>query len=85
MRCSTRGAGCFFFFFYSRLGRWVCGYMENGIQTPIVRGRSTKIISMMKWIRTSRLQLITLLDSIATTAAHPSVPVWGVDLGFRIL
>jgi hypothetical protein len=33
------------------------GYLEKGIQTPMARGRSTKIISMMKWIRTSRLSL----------------------------
>ena len=31
------------------------GYMEQGIQTPMAQGRSTKIISMIKWIRTSRL------------------------------
>ena len=27
---------------------------EKGIQTPMAQGRSTKIISMIKWIRTSR-------------------------------
>ena len=27
----------------------------KGIQTPMAQGRSTKIISMIKWIRTSRL------------------------------
>ena len=31
------------------------GYLEKGIQTPMAQGRSTKIISMIKWIRTSRL------------------------------
>ena len=31
------------------------GYLGMGIRTPMARGRSTKIISMMKWIRTSRL------------------------------
>ena len=28
-----------------------------GIQTPMVQGRSTKIISMIRWIRTSRLTI----------------------------
>jgi len=28
---------------------------EKGIQTPMAQGRSTIIISMIKWIRTSRL------------------------------
>ena len=31
------------------------GYLEKGIQTPMARGWSTKFISMIKWIRTSRL------------------------------
>jgi len=30
-------------------------YLEKGIQTPMAQGRSTKIISMIKWSRTSRL------------------------------
>ena len=37
------------------LGRSMQGYLEKGIQTPMAKGRSTKIISMIKWIRTSRL------------------------------
>jgi len=32
-------------------------YLEKGIQTPMAQGRSTKIISMIKWIRTSRLSI----------------------------
>ena len=32
-------------------------YLEKGIQTPMVQGRSTQIISMIKWIRTSRLSI----------------------------
>jgi len=40
-----------------REGRWVYGYLEKGIQTPMAQGRSTKIISMIKWIRTSRLSI----------------------------
>ena len=30
---------------------------KGGIQTPMAQGRSTKIISMIKWIRTSRLSI----------------------------
>ena len=33
------------------------GYLEKGIQTPMAKGRSSKIVSMMKWIRTSRLSI----------------------------
>ena len=31
--------------------------LEKGIQTPITQGRSTRIISMIEWIRTSRLPI----------------------------
>ena len=31
------------------------GHLETGIHTPMAQGRSTKIISMIEWIRTSRL------------------------------
>ena len=31
--------------------------LEKGIQTPMAQGRSTKIISMIRWIRTSRLSM----------------------------
>ena len=37
------------------LGRKILGYMAKEIQTLIAQGRSTKIISMIRWIRTSRL------------------------------
>ena len=33
------------------------GYLEKGIQTPMAQGRSTKIITMIKWIRTIRLSI----------------------------
>jgi len=33
------------------------GYLEKGIQTPVAQGRSTKIISMIMWTRTSRLSI----------------------------
>ena len=32
-------------------------YMEKGIETPMAHGQSTKIIQMIKWIRTSRLSV----------------------------
>ena len=38
------------------------GYMEKGIQTPMAQGLSTKIISMIKWIRTIRLSIKTSLS-----------------------
>ena len=41
----------------SRIGRYVLGYLEKGIQTPMAQGRSTKIISMMKWSWTGRLSI----------------------------
>ena len=45
------------------LGRKMQGYREKGIQTPMAQGRSTKIISMMKWIRTSRFSIKNSLSS----------------------
>ena len=33
------------------------GYLEKGIQIRMAQGRSAKIISMSKWIRTSRLSI----------------------------
>ena len=33
------------------------GYLEKAIQTPMAQGRSTEIISMMKWIETSRFSI----------------------------
>ena len=34
---------------------WILGYLKKGVQTPMAQGRSTEIVSMIKWIRTSRL------------------------------
>jgi len=51
------------------LGRWVLGYLEKGIQTPMAQGRSTKIVSMIKWIRTSRL---SIKNSLSETQVPPS-------------
>jgi len=42
------------------------GYLETGIQTPMAQGRSTEIISMIRWIRISRL-------SIKNSLSHPVV------------
>jgi len=50
------------------------GYLEKGIQTPMAQGRSTETISMIKWIRTSRLSIKNSLSlqergiSISSTA-----------------
>ena len=38
-----------------------CG---RGIQAPMAHGRSTKIISMIKWIRTSRLSIKNSLPAM---------------------
>ena len=40
------------------------GYLEKGIQIPMAQGRSTKIISMIKWIRTSRLSIKNSLSAV---------------------
>ena len=39
------------------------GYLEEGIQIPMAQGRSTKIISMIQWIRSSRLSIKNSLSS----------------------
>ena len=41
------------------------GNLERGIQTPMAHGRSTKIISIIKWIRTSRLSIKNSLLNVA--------------------
>ena len=38
------------------------GYLELGIQNLMAQGRSTKVISMIKWIRTSRLSMNSFLS-----------------------
>jgi len=35
---------------------------KKGIQTPLAHGRSTKIFSIIKWIRTSRLSIKSYLS-----------------------
>ena len=39
------------------LERQISGYLKTGIRTPMAQGWPTKIISMIKWIRTSRLSI----------------------------
>ena len=39
--------------------------LEKGIQTPMAQGRSTIIISMIKWIRTIRLSIKNSLHIIS--------------------
>jgi len=36
---------------------WLQVNLEQAIQTPMAQGRSTKIISTSKWIRTSKLSM----------------------------
>ena len=31
------------------------GYLDKGMRSPMAQGRSTKVISLIEWIRTSRL------------------------------
>ena len=40
------------------------GYLEKRIQTPMAPDRSTKMISMIKWIWTSRLSIKNSLSFI---------------------
>ena len=40
------------------------GYLGKGTQTPMAHGRSTEIITMIKWIRTSRLSIKELSLSL---------------------
>ena len=42
---------------YDQLGGKISGYLEQGIQTSMAQGRSTEIILIIKWIRTSRLSI----------------------------
>ena len=39
------------------------GYLEKGIQTLMAQGRSTQIVLMIRWIRTSRLSMTDSLSS----------------------
>ena len=52
----------------SALGRQVSVYLKKGIQTAMAQGRSTTLISMIKWIRTSRLSIKNFLFPSANEA-----------------
>ena len=45
------------------IGRQMLGYLEKGIQTHMAQGRSTKTISMIKWIQISRLSIKNSVSS----------------------
>ena len=45
-------------------------HLEKGVQTPMAQGRSTKIISMIQWIRTSRLSIKNSPFSPARSGLH---------------
>ena len=51
--------------------KWILEHLGKGIQTPMAQGRSTKIISMIKWIWTIRLSIKNYL-SLAVKGASPS-------------
>jgi len=64
------------------------GCLEMGIQTPMAQGRSTKIISIIKWIRTSRLSIKNSLSlrvqgRCLVKARCGDMPAVG-SFGFRI-
>ena len=52
--------------------RYILGYLEKEIQNPMAQGQSLEIISMVKWIRTSRLSMKNLL-SVRLDAGKDSV------------
>ena len=48
------------------------GFLEKGIQTPMAQGRSTKLISMIQKIRTSRLSIdISLSGHLQRMRGYP--------------
>jgi hypothetical protein len=51
-------------------------YLEKGIQTPMAQGRSTQIISMIKWIRTSRLSIKNSYLISSNPSLGPKGPTW---------
>ena len=54
-------------------------FLQKGIQTPMAQGRSTEIITMIKWIRTSRLSIKEL--SLSRFPASNGTPVRGFASG----
>jgi len=59
----------------SLTGRQILGYIEKGVQTPMAQGRSTKIILMISWIRTSRLSIEYCLSAGSPAVGSPGVKV----------
>ena len=49
------------------------GHLGEGIQTPMAQGRSAEIISMIKWIRTTRLSINNSFSSV-----YEGFRVWGL-------
>jgi hypothetical protein len=57
------------FTLYNIIGREIEGYLEKRIHTPMTRGRSTKIVSMTKWIGTSSLSIKNSLSFLHVWAS----------------
>ena len=61
--------------------------MEKGIQIPMAQGQSTKIMSTIEWIRTSRLSIKNSLSLLGTSVATAGVDgvetpeLWVVRVG----
>ena len=49
--------------------------MSEVIQTPMAQGRSTKIISMIRWVRTSRFSIKKSLYERGTPVIVPNLPL----------
>ena len=59
----------------SRLGGWIQSYLEKAIHTPMAQGPFTEIISMINWIRTSRLSMKnSLLEARRTGVPRSPLP-----------
>jgi len=77
---------------HERFKRGIYGYLGKGIQTLLAQGRSTKIISMIKWIRTSRLSIKnslfkrgTLRAGLASFQTFNAPMVYHSALGLRVI
>ena len=51
-------------------GEEIEGYLQKVIQTPMAQGRSTTIISMIMWIRTSKLPIQNSLSLATNTKSQ---------------
>ena len=58
-----------------RPGRYILGCLEKRIKTAMAQGQSTKIISMIKWIWTSKLSIKNYLSFL--------VRIWGSGGGVQ--